>query len=107
MTLLNTEELRRVLAQLSDNGYNIIVFYNARCREETMRVFVYFDLKTPLGTTVRDYTVEGKDITEHLKPEKLSVQGAAVSNAMHVLIDSIPKRKYKFSADYSTEEYIA
>ena len=101
------EVVNKVLTQLASEGYRIITFYHPLNRDMTARIFIYINILKPVGTSVVDYTVEGRDITFYLSSQSTAVQsGGVISASVRATLESLPVQKWKFSSDYSFEEII-
>ena len=108
MDILEINNLRQVVEQLSIAGNNVIIFYHPLCRDATLRVFIFNSITKPLGTTVIDYTIQGKELTQILQNNTMSVHRINVlSNALSTQIENLPTRTYKFSSNFAFEEFPA
>jgi len=103
ITKENRFTIQGILEKLSEQGHQILVIYHSLCREDTIRILSYKDFRAPQDRAIFDYTVDARDMTHLFQGNNVSIHSIAMIDSLKVQIESLPYRRYKFSADYSFE----
>jgi hypothetical protein len=98
----NSIRLQNFIRALTEEGLQILVMYNSRCREETFRVFVYTRHDAPMDRAVYKHTVEGVDITELIQTHFANFNSSMIAS-LKLQIERMKQHRYFFSNDYSYE----